>query len=65
VPAATRPYWSIQTKDATDGTVREVTRLDFPPGSNLNISVSPDERYVLITRPDTRGTDLLLVEDFQ
>jgi hypothetical protein len=31
----------------------------------LAISVSPDERYVLVTKSDTNGTDLLLVNGFR
>jgi len=29
------------------------------------LSVSPDERYVLVTKPDQNGTDLMLVENFR
>jgi hypothetical protein len=44
--------------------VREVRKLDFRPDI-LNLSLSPDQRYALVTRPDPRGTDLLLVENFR
>jgi len=36
---------------------------EFLPGPGL--SVSPDERYVLVTKPDLRGADLMLVERFR
>jgi len=38
-------------------------KLDFEPGNGL--SVSTDERYVLLTKPDQNGTDLMLVENFR
>jgi hypothetical protein len=47
-----------------DAESREVMKLDFPPGSNLNLSLSPDGRYALLTKADERGTDLLRVEHF-
>jgi hypothetical protein len=37
--------------------------LDRPDG--LQLSVSPDERYVLLTRLDSSGTDLQLVNNFR
>jgi len=36
--------------------------LPFAPG--LGLSLSPDERHVLVTKPDENGTDLVLVKDF-
>jgi hypothetical protein len=38
-------------------------RLEFP--SALDLSVSPDEHYLLLTKADTSGTDLLLVNNFR
>ena len=46
-----------------DNTIRDVAQLDFLPSPSL--SVSHDERYVLLGRLDSRGTDLLLVNDFR
>ena len=57
--------WSIQHLRDGERTPREVAKLDFPPGNNLNLSISPDERYALITKPDLRGTDLYLVDHFR
>jgi hypothetical protein len=31
----------------------------------LGLSLSPDERYLLLTKPDDKGKDLMLVEGFQ
>ena len=45
-------------------TIRDVARVDFPPDLGA-MSVSRDERYVLLTRPDRSGSDLLLVNDFR
>lgn len=42
----------------------EAVKLESPPGG-LNLSVSPDERYALLTKPDFSGTDLLLVNNFR
>jgi hypothetical protein len=47
-----------------DRQIVEAVKLDSVPGA-LNLSVSPDERYVLLTKPDTSGTDLLLVNNFR
>ena len=47
-----------------DNTIRDVATVGFAP-TVVGISVSPDERSVLVTRPDTNGLDLLLVNDFR
>jgi len=48
---------------AEDGTIANVLELPFTPG--LGLSLSPEGRYVLVTRPDENGTDLMLVEGFR
>lgn len=63
-PRTERPYWSLRRRD-DDGSVHDVTRLDFAPGYNLNISISRDGRHVLLTKPDVRGADLWLVDGFR
>ncbi len=63
-PTQDRNYWSVRMLHFVDRKIVEVTRLDPVPGG-LNLSVSPDERYVLLTKPDTSGTDLLLVNNFR
>ena len=46
-----------------DRKIVEAAKLEF--NSSLNISVSPDEHYLLMTEPDRSGSDLLLVNDFR
>jgi Tol biopolymer transport system component len=46
-----------------DGRIASVLDLPFTPG--LGLSLSPEERYVLVTKPDGNGTDLMLVEGFR
>jgi hypothetical protein len=47
-----------------DNKTVDVVKVDFFP-SPVGMSVSPDERYVLLTRPDQSGNDLFLVNDFR
>jgi len=47
-----------------DNTISDVLRLEFVPAS-VGLSVSADERYVFLTRPDPNGSDLFLVSDFR
>jgi len=46
-----------------NGMRSQVLQVPFRPGNGL--SLTPDERYVLLTRPDDKGTDLMLVEGFR
>ena len=62
-PNSAHPYWSLQLRRFSDGKTIELARLDRPDG--LQLSVSPDERYVLLTRLDSSGTDLQLVDNFR
>jgi Tol biopolymer transport system component len=48
---------------AEDGKIENVLELPFTPG--LGLSLSPEGRYVLLTKPDENGTDLMLVEGFR
>ena len=59
------PYWALKVLRRGEGEPREATKLVFPPGNSLNLSMSPDGRYALVTKADERGTDLLLVEHFR
>lgn len=63
-PATATGDWSLQVMRLADRRTSEALRFDWQP-NGLAISVSPDEQYVLVTRPDTSGTDLLLVSDFK
>jgi hypothetical protein len=58
-----RRYFSVQWTRPSDGKVSELLKLEFQP--RLGLSVSPDERYVLLAKPDEKGTDLMLVEGFR
>jgi dipeptidyl aminopeptidase/acylaminoacyl peptidase len=55
--------YSIQSLRFADDKISQVLPLDFSPG--LGLSLSPDERYLLLTKPDLKGTDLMLVEGFR
>jgi hypothetical protein len=46
-----------------DGRIENVLELPFTPG--LGLSLSPEGRYALVTKPDENGTDLMLVEGFR
>ena len=54
-------YWAIMVKRFSTGETREAAKLDFVP--NWELAVSPDERYAIVTRLDTRGTELFLFRD--
>jgi hypothetical protein len=45
-----------------DGKIKDVLELPFT--SQICLSLTPDERYVLVTKPDENGSDLMLVEGF-
>jgi Tol biopolymer transport system component len=65
-------FWTRNPGEAThlrllrsaDNTIHDMATMDFLPGF-VGLSVSRDERYVLVTRPDLSGSDLLLVNDFR
>ena len=54
---------SVQALRFADGKISQVLPLEFSPG--LGLSLTPDERYLLLTKPDLKGTDLMLVEGFR
>jgi serine/threonine protein kinase/Tol biopolymer transport system component len=62
-PDSAHPYWSLRLRRFSDGRTIELARMDRPDG--LQLSVSPDERHVLLTRLDSSGTDLQLVNNFR
>jgi hypothetical protein len=45
------------------GKIMDLLELPFQPG--LGLSLTPDGRYLLVTKPDENGTDLMLVEGFR
>ena len=57
--------WSLRVLRNREKTPMTVYKYDFPPGNNLSLSLSPDERFALTTKGDDRGTDLLLVDKYR
>ena len=64
LPDSAHPYWTLQLRRFSDGKTIEIAKLDDRP-DGLPLSVSPDERYVLLTRRDSSGSDLQLVNNFR
>jgi eukaryotic-like serine/threonine-protein kinase len=63
-PVPGKPGVVLKRLDYADGTIRDVTTIDFVP-IPVGLFISADERYALITRNDRNGSDLLLVPDFR
>lgn len=53
---------SVLRRLCENGKIEDVLELPFHPG--LGLSLSPDERYELLTKQDAMGTDLMLLEGF-
>jgi Tol biopolymer transport system component len=64
-PTETRTDWSLMVLRPGESTPRVIGHLGFPYYHLLNVSISPDERYALVTKPDPQGADLLLVKNFR
>jgi Tol biopolymer transport system component len=63
-PASGRPEVMLRRMHFADRTVEDVTRIPFIPAP-VGMTVSTDERHVLVTRPVIGGSDLLLVDGFR
>ena len=63
-PVAGKPAVILKQLTFADDTIREVAAIDFVP-IPVGLAVSADERYVLLTRNDRNGSDLLLINDFR
>jgi Tol biopolymer transport system component len=63
-PPGAHPEWEIRVMRFADHKTTTAARFRWP-ADGLGISVSPDEHYVLVTKMDTNGTDLLLVSGFR
>ena len=61
-PPAPGRWWL--RRRSTGGTTTDMAPLEFAPDF-LTISVSPDDRYALVNKPDLRGADLELVNGFR
>ncbi len=63
-PVPGQPAVTMKRLDFADGSIRDVTTIDFVP-IPVGLFISADERYALVTRNDRNGSDLLLVTDFR
>jgi Tol biopolymer transport system component len=63
-PADGRTYWSIRELQFSSNRIVEGGKLDTRPNGQ-QLSISPNEQYALVTKPDLGGTDLLLVNNFR
>ena len=63
-PTAVQRSGTFRMLRATDNKIIDVATPDVVP-VNVGVTVSVDDRYILFTRGDTSGTDLLLVNGFQ
>ena len=63
-PTTQRPEWALRVMRFADHKTSDAARFNWVP-NGLALSVSPDEKHALLTRIDTSGTDLLLVNDFR
>ena len=61
--AGPAPNSTIRFLDGRTGTVRDLLVIDKPV--DLGFSVSPDGKYLLFTKLDYAGNDLMLVENFR
>jgi Tol biopolymer transport system component/DNA-binding winged helix-turn-helix (wHTH) protein len=55
---------TLQLAEAATGKIVTVARADKRPFGNCNISVSPDDAYVVFSEAKMNGSDLMLVENF-
>jgi Tol biopolymer transport system component len=68
IPAAAQPYGTagqfvLNFMDFSNGNVQTIVRLDRPPF--IGMTVSADERWLLLTQIDQVGADLMLVDRFR
>ena len=63
-PAAGQPTVVLKRLSFADRTIAEMANVDFVP-IPVGLSISPDERYTLVTRNDRIGSDLLLINRFR
>ncbi len=54
---------TVEVQRFADGKRSVLLQVPFFPLNGF--SLSPDERYLLLTKPDEKGTDLMLVENFR
>ena len=54
---------TLKRIDLPTGRVTSLLTIDRPP--DLGLALSPDSRYLLFTKVDYSGSDLMLVENFR
>lgn len=63
-PVSGRQEVTLRRMPLEGGEIEDVSRIDFVPAP-VGLTVSPDDRYVFITRPVLGGSDLILVDGFR
>jgi Tol biopolymer transport system component len=63
-PTPARPHWAVRVMRFADRQTSDAARFDWP-ATGLALSVASDEQHGLLTKIDTSGTDLLLVNGFR
>ncbi len=53
----------VRFLDFKSGRQKDIVALDKP--ADLGVAVSPDGKFLLFTKLDYSGTDLMLVENFR
>jgi Tol biopolymer transport system component/DNA-binding winged helix-turn-helix (wHTH) protein len=56
---------SVKFLSLSNGTVSRILPLDKEPDDDAGLSVSPDGRWLLLTREDYSNLDIMLVENFR
>ena len=65
-PAGTRrPLASLQFLSFATGKTKPIATVEKAPLGLTGLTVSPDRRWILYTRTDQQGSDLMLVENFR
>lgn len=57
--------WFVKRLNPESGSVTELVRLGAAPVAASCLSVVPDGRWLIYTREDQSGSDLMLVENFR
>ena len=56
---------TLQLADAATGKITTVAKADKYSFGNCNISISPDDAYMVFADARVNGSDLMLVENFR
>jgi hypothetical protein len=58
------PSSSVECLDISSKTTRRLANIPKPP-LRIGLSISPDERWMLVTLVDRNESDLMMVEHFR